>query len=312
MTYHGSVSHGALCQPVPEVTQRHTWDCGLACAAMVAAFLHPRRFPADNAYELIEGRWVALCGGRSVTSLWTIDLLHLLHDIADSADAPGSPGGAAASPPPPEHKVQFTFSSTTLSVNDDLRDMTYYAQQFAADAPRVVDRFRVAAARGWALQERHVAIKDVLAALAAGAALYLMLVDAASLTCECADPVMAAVVSALSCCQRAASIGGACCICLNSRRGSRAASGSDSDGDGERGRIAPDGTPPATAVSPLVPFCGHFIVLCGFDRVKRQVLYRNPGSRCAGGYCVAPVAVIEAARRRKGTDEDFIRIDNLL
>ena len=54
-------------------------------------------------------------------------------------------------------------------------------------------------------------------------------------------------------------------------------------------------------------FCGHFIVLCGFDQERKCVYYMNPSIR--EGVCCAKFHVFERARHSYGTDEDIIFID---
>ncbi|RUS71373.1 hypothetical protein EGW08_020869 [Elysia chlorotica] len=55
------------------------------------------------------------------------------------------------------------------------------------------------------------------------------------------------------------------------------------------------------------PYCGHFVVLCGFDRRKDLVFYRDPDSNCRE-VCQTHTDVFDKARLSDGTDEDVIII----
>ena len=57
-------------------------------------------------------------------------------------------------------------------------------------------------------------------------------------------------------------------------------------------------------------FCGHYVVLCGFDMEKRCVYYKNPSFD--DDLCCAKFGSFEAARQSYGTDEDiiFVRVED--
>ncbi|KAK3750065.1 hypothetical protein RRG08_018362 [Elysia crispata] len=55
------------------------------------------------------------------------------------------------------------------------------------------------------------------------------------------------------------------------------------------------------------PYCGHFVVLCGFDRTKDLVFYRDPDSNCPE-VCQIHTKAFDKARFSDGTDEDVIII----
>ena len=53
-------------------------------------------------------------------------------------------------------------------------------------------------------------------------------------------------------------------------------------------------------------YCGHYIVLCGFDADKRHVYYKNPSFN--DDLCCAKFDMFEVARHSYGTDDDIIFI----
>ncbi|KAB0791565.1 hypothetical protein PPYR_03365 [Photinus pyralis] len=52
---------------------------------------------------------------------------------------------------------------------------------------------------------------------------------------------------------------------------------------------------------------GHYIVLCGYNKSRRKVYYRNPSFH--NRVCVMSIDALEDARKSYGTDEDLILID---
>lgn len=53
-------------------------------------------------------------------------------------------------------------------------------------------------------------------------------------------------------------------------------------------------------------YCGHYVVLCGFDADKRCVYYKNPSFD--ESLCCAKFDMFESARHSYGTDDDIIFI----
>ncbi|KAF8795334.1 Protein GUCD1 like protein [Argiope bruennichi] len=49
---------------------------------------------------------------------------------------------------------------------------------------------------------------------------------------------------------------------------------------------------------------GHYIVLCGFNKTERKILYRNPS--VFNKVCTIPYDSFEVARKSFGTDEDVL------
>ena len=57
-------------------------------------------------------------------------------------------------------------------------------------------------------------------------------------------------------------------------------------------------------------FCGHFIVLCGWDAKHREFFYRDPAASSSGEYSKIVAEELDRARLRRGTDEDIIFIES--
>jgi hypothetical protein len=53
-------------------------------------------------------------------------------------------------------------------------------------------------------------------------------------------------------------------------------------------------------------YCGHFVVVIGYDDAKKLVFYRNPGTACNFSY--TSYLNFEIARKSFGTDEDILFI----
>lgn len=64
----------------------------------------------------------------------------------------------------------------------------------------------------------------------------------------------------------------------------------------------------ADCLRPSAPseYCGHYIVLCGFDADKRSIYYKNPSFNEV--LCCAKFNMFESARHSYGTDDDIIFI----
>ena len=54
---------------------------------------------------------------------------------------------------------------------------------------------------------------------------------------------------------------------------------------------------------------GHYVVVCGYDRVSDHYLIRDPDPRMSGmGLCCISRPLFNAARKAFGTDEDLLLI----
>jgi hypothetical protein len=111
------------------VRQEETWDCGVACLQMVFSWLAAAR--GDGNVDPQQRTWILEHIGRSVTSLWTVDLAHILdlwqNQHEEHSDMPA---------------FDFTFCSAMLEPNPAWRNYAYYAEAFASDQQRTVARLR--------------------------------------------------------------------------------------------------------------------------------------------------------------------------
>jgi len=56
-----------------------------------------------------------------------------------------------------------------------------------------------------------------------------------------------------------------------------------------------------------IGFCGHFVLICGFDPETSCFVVKDPSVQTA--FCLARAETLDAARRAQGTDEDIILVD---
>lgn len=135
------------------VPQRENWDCGLACCEMVLRACGVRASGVMDAPR---------------STVWTIDLLLALHGAL-------SPKRAAAA---------LTFTTTCAGAPPPTHfDLPFY-QKAPGDAERVPLAFAEARARGLTVREEMADLGRVAADLAAGAALFIALVDYRILRCD--------------------------------------------------------------------------------------------------------------------------------
>lgn len=138
------------------VPQRQLWDCGLACAVCVL-----RRAgcvgSASDAVALLEALSADVVGG----SVWTIDVAaHLAR-----------------------RGVVSTLHTLSPGVDTAHAGLDFYAPNFSRDAERVPRVFAEARALGVRVAVGRVASADVCARLAAGLAIYIVLLDLRHMRC---------------------------------------------------------------------------------------------------------------------------------
>lgn len=138
----------------PRCRQSSDWDCGLACAEMVAALIG-RPQP---------GLATALAAATPGQSVWTVDVAVAL---CERGLVP--PGGCA-------------MYTTLAGVNPGHAALQYYTE-FEADAARLPAVFARARELGVRIEERSVQLQHVCERLAAGRALYVALVDLRFMAC---------------------------------------------------------------------------------------------------------------------------------
>ncbi|XP_064612727.1 protein GUCD1-like [Liolophura sinensis] len=154
--------------PVPHTVQKHSWDCGLACAVSVLKFLGK---DTDEIYS----RDLATMGcGESV---WTIDLAHLMA----------------------LHSVRHMFCTTLLGVDKSYSTKSFYSRHFTEDERRINQLFEVASNHGICFEQRSVSTEDIFKHLLSSN-LLIVLVDWEHLECVWCDMKICPSLNCFKCC----------------------------------------------------------------------------------------------------------------
>jgi len=186
------------------VRQSHNWDCGLAC---ISAVLHGLQLADD-------GRWLPAAAATAVVPPVAAAAVAAPAAAPDASPAASSSAPTAA--PPLEtaagtpvmpalvagvgtrsiwsadllllcarlHLPRLAFHSTLLAVNPEYAGLAYYAGSLADDTTRVAGAFAAAAAGGVAMHQHHLPSSYFCDRLAAGAAVFIVLVDLRYLKCS--------------------------------------------------------------------------------------------------------------------------------
>lgn len=133
---------------VPLICQEQSWDCGLACVAMVLSALEASPPPLATLYDL--------CG---TTSVWTIDLAHILRR-----------SGALVS-----------LTTTYMGPNPAYRDEKFYAEHLQHDMSRVTALFGLAESNGIHVHHYSVTGEQLRWTMASSRYLVVALVDKSKL-----------------------------------------------------------------------------------------------------------------------------------
>jgi hypothetical protein len=131
--------------PVVFVQQRHTWDCGLACAAMILSLFY-RPSPSLESLQ-------TLCGTQSV---WTIDLAYLLRRC---------------------FHAPITLTTTYIGLNPAYKEEKFYEKHIDKDHTRVSELFKTAESNKITVLERSVSAVGLKIAVSSGKFLVVVLVD---------------------------------------------------------------------------------------------------------------------------------------
>ncbi|KAK7088316.1 protein GUCD1-like [Littorina saxatilis] len=207
---------------VPHVRQCYSWDCGLACVSMV---LQHYDIPSKEVYT--KDLDAQQCG----ESVWTIDLACIAARNA----------------------IPHRLCTITLGANAEHASKSFYSG-FTRDEKRVNKLFEEAATQGVQVEQRSVALEEVVNHLSTGC-LAVVLIDWRYLECMWCPPNM-----------------GRCCLwCMD---------------------IGHSG------------YQGHFIVVCGYNRTKQHIFYKNPNT--SDSLCCCQFESFEKARKSHGTDEDIL------
>lgn len=133
------------------VKQTETWDCGIACLLMALKWLHKSQIrnsdnTTRNAHELNRERksWMLQTAGTE--SIWSIDLVFIMEEYKMKMQKASS-----------EHRIDFTylFSSKTLEVDEEYKDLRFYEKAFGTDQARVSRLFDRAQQEDWNLVVQH-------------------------------------------------------------------------------------------------------------------------------------------------------------
>jgi hypothetical protein len=132
------------------VRQKETWDCGIACLLMALRWLHRtttkqlddegQNATTSNADLDSERRaWILETAGTE--SVWSIDLVSILEKYRKKN----------------QDVVDFTylFSSKTLEVDQEHKDLKFYEKAFGDDEARVSKLFARAQRKQWNLIVQH-------------------------------------------------------------------------------------------------------------------------------------------------------------
>ncbi|KAG7674086.1 hypothetical protein Ndes2526B_g02428 [Nannochloris sp. 'desiccata'] len=141
--------------PVVAVQQRQTWDCGLACAAMVLSLFY-RPSPSLESLE-------AMVGTQSV---WTIDLAYLLRRCFHVKN---------------QLNKNFHFclllTTTYLGLNPAYKEEKFYAKHMDKDHSRVNSLFKQAESDQIAVLKRSISALELKWTISIGRFLVVVLVD---------------------------------------------------------------------------------------------------------------------------------------
>ncbi|KAF6266650.1 Guanylylate cyclase-domain-containing protein [Scenedesmus sp. NREL 46B-D3] len=127
-----------------QIVAQYSWDCGLACVLMVLRALGCTNCDLPQLRKLSQ-----------TTSVWTVDLAHLLARFG----------------------VAVTFCTITIGINGDYANEWFYMEHLEDDEQRVRQLFSQAAQLGICLQEGSMPLQELVAAVASGRQLAILLVD---------------------------------------------------------------------------------------------------------------------------------------
>jgi Guanylylate cyclase len=150
-------------------SQKHTWDCGLACCAAAAGLLLEK---AASSAASIEAAYEALlplvensAGGNGV---WSIELALALQEILKS------------------RRITPSFHSTLLGINESHGALSFYSKgdTLAADKPRVEALFDKAKAAGLPMYQHKKPLDVICDKLSKKEAIFIALIDLRRLRCQ--------------------------------------------------------------------------------------------------------------------------------
>ena len=136
---------------VPLIRQQYSWDCGLACVAMVLSALEAAPPLLTRLYEI--------CGTNSV---WTIDLAHLLR----------------------RYGALVSLTTIYIGPNPAYKEEKFYAKHLQDDMARVTALFGLSESSGIPVHQYSCSGQDLRWAMSSSKYLVVALVDKSKLN-EC-------------------------------------------------------------------------------------------------------------------------------
>ena len=319
------VSRSATILDVPFVRQRQSWDCSIACVAMVVSYIaHRSTCASGNALSspdkpALEKKLEAtddVKNGSGLSSpshfyeavrqeqhmlslqpspLWTIDVVLLLHAvlsrIQQSESGPEKPRSPVRiSNDAIVHRVQMEFQPIIRFYSTCLGP-----NEALKDEPFYQETFDKDAAAVAASFRRasDLGIECVMHRLTEEE-MSERLSEGGSLIICLVDATKFRCARSSSCADTFSSPQAAAlecvdrCSCIIKTLGSCCC------------KLSSHGETLLT-----LPFAGHFVVLVGFDPVTRHFILRNPSSR-VDSMCSCAAETLEQARSSRGTDHDTI------
>ncbi|KAK7290081.1 hypothetical protein RIF29_04251 [Crotalaria pallida] len=133
-----------LFHEVPHITQIYTWDCGLACVAMVLRTIGINDCGIQALAELC-----------CTNSIWTVDLAYLLQRFS----------------------ITFSYFTVTFGANPNYCVESFYKEELPNDLLRVDMLFRKAMEAGIDIQCRSISGEEISVLILSGKYIAIALVD---------------------------------------------------------------------------------------------------------------------------------------
>jgi hypothetical protein len=291
--HNANISREATILDVPFVPQRHSWDCSLACVAMLLCYgLRPAADGAGTGgsgaavaasdagtacYEAVRAEQRRASPG-TVAPLWTIDVALLLDATRHGLLLGGQQPVAVR-----DGIRAIAMFTSCLGVNPAHSSVAFYQDTLEDDRVQVEQSFKAAEARKITCALHVLTEEEMAEQLLTGSVAFVCMVDATRFRCAvsraCADGISAAVVDCVTQCACALRLLGSCCHFCGC----------------------------AAAEDAAMPFAGHFVVLVGYDPASRLFIVRNPAAKVAS-MCSCTAEALGLARSSAGTDHDTIRV----
>jgi hypothetical protein len=266
---------GVVGRSVRHIQQRSSWDCGLACCAMVVQLVHGAAVTLDE----MESLWVHHVQRYGVPeesipqATWTLDLFAMLRQQFQILG---------------RDPAVVTMTTMSRTFEEELySDYQFYRAGLGADLQRQARLIEAAQAERWPVATAtHVDTNVMFTKLSQGGVVFVVLVNSLLLDCPCSGRAVDLVRGAVAVMTAASSVMGCLRTCAGCPR-AVAAGGASADA--------------------LLPYVGHYVLACGVDVQRQTVVFADPAKRT--GLCVSSMESFCRALTFRGTDEDVIRIN---